>query len=192
LICEKVDFHIVAIFIFGFNNRIISAFENSELVEHYWEHKELNPEMTLTAFLKTHYDHPVKDGDYGKDQKLPFIIHSAPLSLFLRLIRNSVLKQNHIILMLYNLIKFLQKMKIFVTKDLQDPSGNRQGFLFHNSVNLICIHRSRSLLFYIINFRIMKTLFSAILMVVFAVGIHAQSRLEMPKNKPHKIKNLFY
>jgi hypothetical protein len=51
------------------------------LIEHYWEHKELNPEMTLTAFLKTHYDHPVKDGDYGKDQKLPFIIHSAPLSL---------------------------------------------------------------------------------------------------------------
>lgn len=52
-----------------------------ELVEHYFEHKELNPDMTLTAFLKTHYDHPVKDGDYGKDQKLPFIIHSAPLSL---------------------------------------------------------------------------------------------------------------
>lgn len=52
-----------------------------ELVEHYFEHKELNPDMTLTAFLRTHYEHPVKDGDYGKDQKLPFIIHSAPLSL---------------------------------------------------------------------------------------------------------------
>lgn len=52
-----------------------------ELVEHYFEHKELNPDMTLTAFLKTHYDHPVKDRDYGKDQRLPFIIHSAPLSL---------------------------------------------------------------------------------------------------------------
>lgn len=52
-----------------------------ELVEHYIEHKELNPDMTLTAFLRTHYDHPVKDGDYGKDQRLPFIIHSAPLSL---------------------------------------------------------------------------------------------------------------
>lgn len=52
-----------------------------ELVEHYFEHKELNPDMTLTAFLKIHYDHPVKDGDYGKDQKLPFIIHSTPLSL---------------------------------------------------------------------------------------------------------------
>ncbi len=52
-----------------------------ELIEHYVEHKELNPDMTLTAFLRTHYDHPVKDGDYGKDQRLPFIIHSAPLSL---------------------------------------------------------------------------------------------------------------
>lgn len=52
-----------------------------ELVEHYIEHKELNPDMTLTAFLRTHYDHPVKDRDYGKDQRLPFIIHSAPLSL---------------------------------------------------------------------------------------------------------------
>ncbi|MCS4302455.1 hypothetical protein [Chryseobacterium sp. BIGb0232] len=52
-----------------------------ELIEHYIEHKELNPEMTLTAFLKTHYDYPVKDGDYGKDQRLPFIIHSTPLAL---------------------------------------------------------------------------------------------------------------
>ncbi|PXW09758.1 MULTISPECIES: hypothetical protein [Chryseobacterium] len=52
-----------------------------ELIEHYIEHKELNPDMTLTAFLRTHYDHPVKDGDYGKDQKLPFIIHTTPLAL---------------------------------------------------------------------------------------------------------------
>lgn len=52
-----------------------------ELVEHYFEHKEQNPDMSLIAFIKTHYDNPVKDGDYGKDKKLPFIIHSAPLSL---------------------------------------------------------------------------------------------------------------
>lgn len=51
------------------------------LIEHYCEHKKLNPEMPLIAFLKTHYNHPVKDGDNGKDQKLPFIIHSAPLTL---------------------------------------------------------------------------------------------------------------
>ncbi|MDQ0594959.1 hypothetical protein QFZ37_003328 [Chryseobacterium ginsenosidimutans] len=53
-----------------------------DLIEHYCEHKALNPEMSLIAFLKTHYDHPVKDGDYGKDQSLPFIIHSIPLALF--------------------------------------------------------------------------------------------------------------
>ncbi|WP_415327848.1 hypothetical protein [Chryseobacterium sp. MMS23-Vi53] len=51
------------------------------LVEHYFEHKELNPEMSLVAFLKTHYQHPAKDGDYGKDQKLPFVMHSQPLVL---------------------------------------------------------------------------------------------------------------
>ncbi|AZB26188.1 hypothetical protein [Chryseobacterium bernardetii] len=51
------------------------------LIEHYWEHKKLNPEMSITAFLKTHYDHPVKDSDYKKDRKLPFIIHTTPLAL---------------------------------------------------------------------------------------------------------------
>jgi len=51
------------------------------LIEHYWEHKNLNPEMPLIAFLKTHYDHPAKDGDFGKDQKLPFVIHAQPLVL---------------------------------------------------------------------------------------------------------------
>ena len=60
---------------------LYQLFKIPELVEHYVEHKNLNPEMTLTAFLKTHYDHPVKDGDYGKDQRLPFIIHSSPLTL---------------------------------------------------------------------------------------------------------------
>ncbi len=52
-----------------------------QLVEHYVEHKGLNSEMTFTAFLKTHYDNPAKDGDYGKDQKLPFVIHAKPLNL---------------------------------------------------------------------------------------------------------------
>jgi len=55
------------------------------LVEHYFEHKALNPEMPLIAFLKTHYDHPVKDGDYGKDQNLPFIVHSNTLTLIFTL-----------------------------------------------------------------------------------------------------------
>lgn len=51
------------------------------LVEHYMEHKELNPEMSLTAFLKTHYDHPVKDSDHDKDQRLPFVSHASLLSI---------------------------------------------------------------------------------------------------------------
>lgn len=52
-----------------------------DLIEHYCEHRALNPDMSLTAFLRAHYNHPVKDRDYGKDQRLPFIIHSAPLAL---------------------------------------------------------------------------------------------------------------
>lgn len=38
--------------------------------------------MSLAQFLKMHYDHPVKDGDFDKDQRLPFVIHSAPLALY--------------------------------------------------------------------------------------------------------------
>jgi len=60
---------------------LYQLFKMPTLIEHYWEHKKLNPDMPFSAFIKAHYDHPVKDGDYGKDQKLPFIIHSAPLAL---------------------------------------------------------------------------------------------------------------
>ncbi|MGE4513878.1 MAG: hypothetical protein AB7E26_08730 [Chryseobacterium sp.] len=49
------------------------------LIEHYMEHKNLSPEMSLTAFLKVHYDNPVKDSDYSKDQQLPFVSHAAHL-----------------------------------------------------------------------------------------------------------------
>lgn len=45
------------------------------LIEHYFEHKEANPDMSVYAFLKLHYDHHVKDADYQTDQKLPFIRH---------------------------------------------------------------------------------------------------------------------
>nr|WP_262908792.1 hypothetical protein [Chryseobacterium turcicum] len=51
------------------------------LIEHYIEHKGLNAEMSLTAFLKTHYENPVKDRDYDKDQKLPFVSHANLLSV---------------------------------------------------------------------------------------------------------------
>ncbi|MFC4686856.1 hypothetical protein ACFO4P_07895 [Epilithonimonas pallida] len=51
------------------------------LIEHYFQHKNLNSEMSFTAFLKMHYDHPVKDNDYDQDQKLPFVSHASPLSV---------------------------------------------------------------------------------------------------------------
>lgn len=47
------------------------------LIEHYTEHKALNPQMTIVSFVKMHYDHPVKDADYKTDRKLPFVIHST-------------------------------------------------------------------------------------------------------------------
>ncbi|WP_449388236.1 hypothetical protein [Chryseobacterium lineare] len=51
------------------------------LIEHYIEHKNLSPEMSFTAFLKVHYDHPVKDNDYETDQKLPFVSHASLFSV---------------------------------------------------------------------------------------------------------------
>lgn len=79
---------------------LYQLFKIPDLIEHYYEHKALNPEMTVTAFFKTHYDHPVKDGDYRKDQKLPFVIHAAPLAVVFTLeqdfrfeIRNTPFRQ---------------------------------------------------------------------------------------------------
>ncbi|EJL69458.1 hypothetical protein PMI13_03261 [Chryseobacterium populi] len=37
--------------------------------------------MSLTAFLKIHYDHPVKDSDHDQDQRLPFVSHVSLLSV---------------------------------------------------------------------------------------------------------------
>lgn len=53
------------------------------LIEHYCEHKKLNPEMTILAFFKIHYDHPVKDADYKTDRKLPFVMHSTISLVFI-------------------------------------------------------------------------------------------------------------
>ena len=51
------------------------------LIEHYIQHKNLNSKISFAAFLKAHYDHPVKDNDYSQDQKLPFVSHEIPLSV---------------------------------------------------------------------------------------------------------------
>lgn len=55
------------------------------LVEHYIEHKDKSPELTLIDFLEIHYnnhleDHPY-DEDYEQDQKLPFIAQADVLSV---------------------------------------------------------------------------------------------------------------
>lgn len=47
------------------------------LVEHYIEHSQENPELSIGAFLIRHYnnhlkDHPLND-DYEQDLKLPFM-----------------------------------------------------------------------------------------------------------------------
>lgn len=51
------------------------------LVQHYIEHKQLNPEMPVMAFISAHYAHPAKDKDAGTDRKLPFVMHAKTLSL---------------------------------------------------------------------------------------------------------------
>ncbi|MCF3107619.1 hypothetical protein LL912_02390 [Niabella sp. CC-SYL272] len=66
---------------------LVSATEVSQLlkipilVKHFVDHRQQDPGMTLWAFLKMHYDHPVKDADYQTDQQLPFVTHSGSLTL---------------------------------------------------------------------------------------------------------------
>ncbi len=47
------------------------------MVEHYVEHKEQNPALTILEFLCIHYQGPdVYDADYDKDMKFPFKSHT--------------------------------------------------------------------------------------------------------------------
>lgn len=56
------------------------------LVEHYFEHKEKNSQITVIEFLALHYEgnhlenHP-HDGDYEHDQQLPFLVHTDVLNV---------------------------------------------------------------------------------------------------------------
>ncbi len=44
-----------------------------KLVEHYFEHKALNSNLSLSQFFSIHYTHgDVMDDDYEEDMKLPF------------------------------------------------------------------------------------------------------------------------
>ena len=54
------------------------------LVEHYIEHKDMSPDISVVDFLELHYNnhlenHP-KNDDFENDKKLPFIIHSDIMS----------------------------------------------------------------------------------------------------------------
>jgi len=71
---------LLALFLFS-TTELYQLLKVPILVEHFMEHKKLNSEMTFEAFLKTHYDNPVKDADYKTDRKLPFVIHFTPLNL---------------------------------------------------------------------------------------------------------------
>lgn len=56
------------------------------LVEHYFEHKEKNPGISLIDFLVLHYkgnhlEHHPHDDDYERDQKLPFMVHTNVLNV---------------------------------------------------------------------------------------------------------------
>ncbi|WP_370576674.1 hypothetical protein [Myroides sp. WP-1] len=48
------------------------------LVEHYVEHKGLNPDLTIWGFLQIHYDNNHKEDGDPTDEKLPFVSH-API-----------------------------------------------------------------------------------------------------------------
>lgn len=56
------------------------------LIEHYFHHKEKNPDISVFQFLEIHYagnhlqNHPY-DEDYEEDQKLPFILHTDLLNV---------------------------------------------------------------------------------------------------------------
>lgn len=54
------------------------------LIDHYFEHKENNPEISVLDFFILHYDnhlenHPQNE-DFDQDQSLPFIAHNNVLS----------------------------------------------------------------------------------------------------------------
>lgn len=62
---------------------LFSAFEMNEylkipiLVEHFNEHQQENPKLSLWIFIMDHYSHgEVFDADYEKDMKLPFKSHN--------------------------------------------------------------------------------------------------------------------
>ena len=55
------------------------------LVEHYFEHQEKNPRISVGVFLIDHYSNHLEDHlentDFERDKKLPFILHNQVLAV---------------------------------------------------------------------------------------------------------------
>jgi len=51
---------------------IHQLFRLPALFEHYREHKSANHSLSFLQFLRIHYQRFEKDGDYQRDQQLPF------------------------------------------------------------------------------------------------------------------------
>jgi hypothetical protein len=61
------------------------------LVEHFFEHKEQNKDITLWQFLCLHYaDQHAKTADYEKDRKLPFKSHDGCCANFVAYIAQDI------------------------------------------------------------------------------------------------------
>lgn len=55
------------------NTELHQVFKLPTFFAHYQEHKERNAEISLLSFIVIHYfNGDVKDGDYARDQELPF------------------------------------------------------------------------------------------------------------------------
>ncbi|WP_413513046.1 hypothetical protein [Myroides odoratus] len=51
------------------------------LVEHYVDHKGLNPDLSIWGFLQIHYDNNHKEDGDPTDEKLPFVSHAPIIHL---------------------------------------------------------------------------------------------------------------
>lgn len=51
------------------------------LVEHYVEHKDQNPTLSIWGFLQIHYDNNHKEDGDPIDEKLPFVSHTSIVQL---------------------------------------------------------------------------------------------------------------
>lgn len=82
----KKQFAILFLFLYVFSTTELSQLLKLPiLIEHYFEHKEKNSDLSFSTFLELHYSedhfkgHP-HDEDYDQDKRLPFMMHSSTLN----------------------------------------------------------------------------------------------------------------